>query len=55
MVKVTAFDVPYRVVTVTGPVQLLVGTCSEIEVLVHEVVGTVTPFSVTVPGELRKF
>jgi hypothetical protein len=55
MVKVTAFDVPYCVVTTTGPVQLFVGTSREIEVLLHEVVGSDTPFSVTLPGAVRKF
>ena len=55
MVRVTVLDVPYWVVTATGPVQLLVGTCKEIDVLLHEFVGTDTPFSVTVPVELRKF
>jgi hypothetical protein len=55
MVSVTALDVPYCVVTTTDPVQLLVGTFSEIDVFVQEIVGTDTPFSATVPGELRKF
>jgi hypothetical protein len=43
------------VVTATDPVQLLVGAVRVIDVLVHEVVGTVTPFRITVPVELRKF
>jgi hypothetical protein len=54
-VKVTAFDAPYCVVTTTGPVQLLVGAGREIDELPHEVVGSTTPFSVTLPGDARKF
>jgi hypothetical protein len=54
-VNVTAFEVPHCVVTVTDPVQLFVGTVIVIAVLLHEVVGTVTPFSETDPDVVRKF
>ncbi len=55
IVSVTVFEVPYCVVTATDPVQLLVGACRLMEVFVQPVVGTVTPFNVTVPAVLRKF
>jgi hypothetical protein len=54
-VSVSEFDAPTDVVTTTGPVFAELGTVARIRKLLQNVVVSLVPFSVAVPGAARKF